>query len=348
MTRKEPLPGTPKGSQPSGRAGPADGSAGTCRPRRVVVVGGANVDIGGRASGKLIAGDSNPGRVRVSPGGVGRNIAHDLALLGVGTSLLTALGEDAGARWMVDTCTQAGIDLSHALHVRGAVTSTYLFIADAAGEMALALSEMEVCRHITPEYLAAQAEVLDGADAIVLDTNLPAESILWLAGHCKAPLFADPVSAVKADKLRPALGRLHTLKPNRLEAERLTGIPVRDDAGLNAAADALLAAGLRRVFITLGGEGVLAADQQGRCHLPCLPARAVSATGCGDAFMAALVWAQLRGLGRDAAARAGLTAAAIAMEGEGSINPLLSEEEIIARLRSSSTGGKQYATQPVS
>ena len=48
-----------------------------------VVVGGVNVDIGGRSHAKLVAADSNPGKVSVSLGGVGRNIAHNMALMGV-------------------------------------------------------------------------------------------------------------------------------------------------------------------------------------------------------------------------------------------------------------------------
>ena len=48
----------------------------------IVVVGGANMDISGRPDAPLVAQDSNPGKVRLSPGGVARNIAHNLALLG--------------------------------------------------------------------------------------------------------------------------------------------------------------------------------------------------------------------------------------------------------------------------
>lgn len=97
------------------------------------------------------------------------------------------------------------------------------------------------------------------------------------------PIFADPVSTAKAVKLQPVLGRLHTLKPNRIEAELLSGVAITDEASLRAAADALLATGLHRVFISLGGDGVFAADRSGeRVHLPVLPAEMVNTTGCGD------------------------------------------------------------------
>ncbi|MFR0788393.1 MAG: PfkB family carbohydrate kinase [Vescimonas sp.] len=59
------------------------------------------------------------------------------------------------------------------------------------------------------------------------------------------------------------LGKLHTLKPNRLEAELLSGVPITDTDSLHRAAQTLLETGLHRVFISLGADGVYAADQSG-------------------------------------------------------------------------------------
>lgn len=355
--RERPSPGymcgdtlaSPQGMEaPSGQVPPApvrsQGLAGTGQggaragTRPVVVVGGANMDIGGISAAPLVPADSNPGTVHISLGGVGRNIAHDLALLGVQTHLLTALGEDAAAHTLRASCAELGIDASHALHVAGGTTSVYLFIANERGEMALALSDMEIYRYLTPAYMARQASLLRRAGAVVVDTNIPAETIAWLAENCQAPLFADPVSTAKAEKLRPVLGRLHTLKPNRIEAELLSGVRITDAASLHRAADALLATGLQRVFISLGADGVLAADATHRYRLPCAPGNQVDSTGCGDAFMAALVWAHMQGQGLLAAAQAGLVAAAVALESDATISPALSQTELIARAAAFAAG----------
>lgn len=313
-----------------------------------VVVGGTNIDLGGVAAAPLVFGDSNPGTVRSSPGGVGRNIAHNLALLGVDTRLVTVLGDDAWACQIEASCRALGIDLSAALRCAGQPSPTYLYIADAGGEMALALSDMALCRRLTPQHLAAHEALLQNAGAVVVDANIPAESIAWLAGHIRAPLFADPVSAAKAGKLRPVLGRLHTLKPNRLEAQCLTGITITDRASLFAAADALLATGLRQVYISLGGHGVLAAAGTARWLLPCIAGRRVSTTGCGDAFMAALVRAQLDGAAPDAAARLGLAAASVAMESGATVNPALDERTVCARAGLAPEMEDCNATEPLS
>lgn len=296
-----------------------------------VVVGGVNMDIGGRSHKALVPADSNPGQVRMSLGGVGRNIAHNLALLGVDVRLLTAFGDDMNAQRIAASCGELGIDISQCLTVSGAATSTYLFIADEQGDMALAVSDMEIYDHVTPAFLAGRARLLQNAQVIVVDTNIPPESIAWLAENVKLPIFADPVSTAKAEKLRPVLGRLHTLKPNRLEAELLSGVSITDQKSLDRAVDALLDTGLRRVFVSLGGDGVYAADHQQRLHLPCCPGRMVNTTGCGDAAMAAITWAYLEGTGLEGTARAAMAAGAIAMESGETINPDMSARSLKAR-----------------
>ncbi len=298
----------------------------------VTVVGGVNVDIGGRPSAALVARDSNPGAVSSSLGGVGRNIAHNMALLGLDVRLLTAFGDDLNAQKVAASCGELGIDISQSPVIPGGRTSTYLFINDEEGDMALAVSDMEIYQHLTPQALAQRHKLLDGSQVVVLDTNIPEESIAWLAENCTAPLFADPVSTAKAVKLKPVLGKLHTLKPNRLEAELLSGVPITDGESLNRAADALLETGLHRVFISLGAGGVFAADRGGRVQLPCLPAELVNATGCGDAFMAAITWAYLQGTGLEDTLRAGLAASAIAMESAETINPVMSEANLCDRI----------------
>ena len=115
-----------------------------------VVVGGVNVDIGGRSFAPLVAADSNPGIVSISLGGVGRNIAHNLALLGADVHLLSAYGDDVNGERVAASCSELGIDLSHALRVAGGTTSTYLYLTDEHGEMALAVSDMEICKKNHP------------------------------------------------------------------------------------------------------------------------------------------------------------------------------------------------------
>ena len=298
----------------------------------VLVIGGVNLDICGQSAAPLRTGDSNPGRVYTGLGGVGRNIAHNMRLLGLRVKMVTAFGDDSFAQRITASCQALGIDVSRALRVPGAATSTYLFITDPNGDMALAVSDMSIYDRLTPGVLAERKSLADNARAVVIDTNLPEESITWLCENTEVPIFADPVSTVKAEKLRPVLGRIHTLKPNRLEAELLSGVEIRDEAGLNAAADALLERGVKRVFITLGKDGTLAADKKERCRIRAPRGTVVNTTGCGDAYTAGLVWAYLQGLDLRGSALAGQAAAAAAMESRETINSALSESLLRERM----------------
>ena len=299
-------------------------------PSFAAVVGGVNIDLCGKPFVPLVPRDSNPGAVRASLGGVGRNIAHNMALLGLKVDLLTALGKDANAQLMESSCARLGISLDHALRVEGGATSTYLVITDHLGEMELAVSDMAIYDHLTPDYIADNLDVLNGAALVVADTNIPAETLAFLARTCTAPLFVDPVSTAKAVKLRPILGKLHTLKANRLEAALLSGVDITDDESLERAARALLNTGMKRVFLSLGPEGVLCAQGDELVRLPPIPGEMKNATGCGDAFVAALAWSFLEGLDLEQTARAGLAAAAIALAGEETINPAMSVESVKA------------------
>ena len=297
-----------------------------------MVVGGVNVDVCGRSLAPLVAADSNPGTVSTSLGGVGRNIAHNLRLMGVDVRMLTAYGDDLNGERVAASCSELGIDLSHALRISGGTTSTYLYLTDERGEMALAVSDMEICKKITPAYLAANLSLLQNAQVVVADANIPAESLRYLAENCTAPLFVDPVSTAKSEKLRPILPRIHTLKPNRLEAELLSGVKIQTPADVEKAADALTELGVHRMFLSLGADGVYAAMGDQKRRLPNLPGRMVNTTGCGDAFMAALVWAYLEGMDLETTAKAGLAAGAITMESTETIHPNMSAEALKARM----------------
>ncbi len=299
----------------------------------IAVAGGVNVDIGAQSFQKLRTKDSNPGSVRMSLGGVGRNIAHDLRLLGAEVELLTAMGADGHARALRESCKWLGIGLSNALRVEDAMTSTYVYISDENGDMALAVSDMAICEKLTPRYFEEKLNVLNSAALVVADTNLPAESLLFLAERLTVPLFIDPVSVSKAEKLLPILPHIHTLKPNGMEAELLSGVPVVDRNSARRAARKLIDLGVTQVFVSLGKEGFLGAAEDETVWEPAPEAKLVSTTGAGDALMAAIAWSWLRGENLSRTAALGAAAAAITIEHEDAINPALSGEAVLARAK---------------
>ncbi len=290
---------------------------------RVAVIGGVNMDIGGSPLVKLVMRDSNPGIITARPGGVGRNIAHDLRLLGVEVSLVAAVGGDVYGQGILDSCAALGIDMSLARFLPEKRSSTYLYVTDETGDMEIGIADMEITSCITPDYVAAHLDKLNALDAVVLDANLDAETLEFAARNITAPIIADPVSTAKAVRLLPVLDRLWAIKPNIYEAEKLTG-----EKDPEKAAAALIASGVKRVFISLGEEGMLAADGNTCLRMPREFVTVVNTTGAGDAATAAIVWAGLQGRDVVGCARAAVKAGAITASVEDANNPELSADKL--------------------
>ncbi len=297
----------------------------------IAVVGAVNIDIGGHSYKPLIDKDSNPGKVSYSFGGVGRNIAHNMCLLGGNVKFITAMGDDVYANQIKVHCEKIGLDISNSIVVPNETTSTYLFISGPDGDMALAISDMNISKHITPDFLKERLDVLNGAAAVVFDTNLTDEAISFIAENVTAPLFVDPVSVSKAYKIKPVLKYLTAFKPNTIEAEFISGIKITDNKSMEKAAAAIYEAGVKNVYITLGDKGIYYKGVEGEFYMPATKANVVNTTGAGDAFCAAIVWAFVEGFDAKTAALYGSAASAMAIETKETINHNLSFESVKAR-----------------
>ena len=270
---------------------------------RVLCIGGMNMDILGQADSAFAPGDSLPGIISMRPGGVARNIAAQLANLGAQVELLCPLGNDQAADSLRASCHQLGIGLNLAIPAPFPSPS-YLAIHDESGDMVAAINDMRAMDALRPQALLGRLAAAGAFDACVLDANLSADSLLFLASHLQMPLIADPVSAVKCRRLLPIMGSLAAFKPNLMEARAMSG-----QDSMERAAQALLATGLPSIFISLGKDGLYYADAVQAGHLDALPIPRVSLTGAGDAMTAGLTLGLAQGLDTVEIARLGLQSA---------------------------------------
>ncbi|MFC3533712.1 PfkB family carbohydrate kinase [Vogesella facilis] len=263
----------------------------------VLLIGGANMDICGSTAQVLQRGDSTPGHIRCSPGGVARNIAENLARLGNDARLLTVVGDDLYGRTLLEATHKAGVDVRDAWLLPDEATSTYLSLHGPDGDMAVAVNDMDILQRLGPERLADKLERLRHAAALVIDCNLPEDSLQWIFAHRGTqPVFADTVSAHKCQRLRPWLAHIHTLKPNRLEAEALSGLPLANSDDAWRVADWFHAQGVQQLVLSQGEGGVCWSRSDGtRGQLAAAQVAVVNATGAGDALMAGIVHGQLQG-----------------------------------------------------
>jgi pseudouridine kinase len=293
----------------------------------VTVIGGANIDIHGKSQRALLAEDSNPGSVHISAGGVARNIAENLARLGVDCRLISAVGKDHHGQMLLRLSREAGIDMQHVLVTASAPTSTYLSVLDHTGKMQVAIADMNIIDQLNVEFLKPQQAMLSQSALIIVDTNLDTDSIAWLTkSFATTPIFADTVSATKALRLKPHLRFIHTLKTGTLEVEALTGLRARTRKQLNNVADQLHDDGVERVFITRGEHGVFYSSHDGRGtqSLNRDDREIDNVGGAGDAFLAGLAYSWMEDWSIDQTVQFALAAADITLSHAATNNPSLS------------------------
>lgn len=295
----------------------------------VTVIGAANIDIHGFTEEKLILGDSNPGTVKVCLGGVGRNISENLTKLEIDTKLITALGGDANSKKLIDECKLQGIDMDNILVIQDMSASIYLAIIDDNGDMGLALSDMSVLERITPEFIRSKSHIISNSKIIVLDTGLPTEVIEYILMNFKdSKIFLDPVSIKKARKVMDTIGKFHTIKLNKLEAEYLSNIKIKNEDDLDETSRYFMDKGVKRVFITLGKKGVFYREGDYKNLLPSPAINVVNATGAGDAFMAGVVYCSLLGKDIDYTAKFSTSASLLALSHQDTVSPNMNIEKV--------------------
>ena len=294
-----------------------------------LVIGGANIDILGAPGAALVKNDSNPGKVKTSLGGVGRNIAENLCNLNVNTRFISAVGNDEGGKRILEEGSRTGLDMSGVSVFNGESTSTYLSILDQKGDMYIAISDMDIMRKIDAEYLKKQSELIKGAAVVVFDTNLDEDVIKYLlTGYEDVKFFADTVSTAKTVKLKTNLEYLNCIKPNKKEAEILTGLTIENDADFFRALQVLIDKGIERVFITAGSEGVYYGDSQQSGHFRMAADDIINANGAGDMFMAAVVYCYINDYPVDYTARFASCASIMSMRSINTINSDLNVKKI--------------------
>jgi pseudouridine kinase len=189
----------------------------------VAVVGAANMDILVHTSMGLARSDSNPGHILCAPGGVGRNVAENLARLGFATQLFSVVGDDVFGQSLLAATQQAGVNVSGVSVHPGRSSASYLAWHGADGDMLAAVNDMGLLETLTPGVLQARAAELSCAQWMVVDCNLTSAAMDWLLQSSGVPVFVDAVSVVKCEKVRPWLSRVHLLKVNQREASVLSG-----------------------------------------------------------------------------------------------------------------------------
>jgi len=304
----------------------------------VVVIGGANVDVKARSAERVRQGTSNPGHGSMTPGGVGRNVAENLARLGTRTFLVAAVGRDAAGESLLDQTGAAGVRLEY-VHRTDLPTGTYVALLDCDGELVSAVADMAATCELGPAEVNRARDVIATAGLVVLDGNLSPGTLdhaIDVAHSSGVRTILEPVSVPKATLLAAHIVAdrpLYAVTPNRDELAALTGLAVRSDRQMRLAADTLHRKGVRYVWIRLGERGSLLSSASGGTSLiPAPPTTVEDVTGAGDAMLAAFCHVLLGGSDPLDAARYGHAAAALTIASPHTVRPDLTPRLIDAVL----------------
>ena len=295
----------------------------------VSVIGGLNIDLQGSSVNPLVFNDSNPGEIVMSAGGVGRNIAENISKLNINSKILSYVGNDALGDFVVNKSSLSGVDTSFIKKHSHLPTSQYLSVLDDNNDMLVSISDMRIIEEMTIQDINKWNLTIEQSSAIVVDTNIPIPVIEYLTNkYSNIPLFLDPVSFAKTSKILKLIGRFHTVKPNRLETELISGVKITDNESMLKAAKIIFDMGCKQIFITLGEDGVFYYDGENFGQYLHKGVNVISANGAGDAFTAGVVYGFLKLNGIKETAEFASAAAVIALRSANTISDDLSEERV--------------------
>jgi pseudouridine kinase len=290
----------------------------------VLVFGASVVDIFGICNKGIEyrVKDSNPGKVRMEFGGVSRNIAENMARIGLNTKFISILGDDEKGRAMLDHSELIGYDMGDSLILEGGRTPSYLAILDQFGEMVSAVVDMESISAMNTEFIDSKAHLIEGAEFTFLDADDPENLEYILKKFCgKTKFILDPVSSEKSSKIKDLIKYFHTIKPNKNEAEVLAGFPINTDEDLERAGKYFIDLGVEKVFISLDAEGVFYTDGVNWGRIKALDVTVKNVTGAGDSFVAGLGFGYIHGMSIEELVKFAMSMSIITISYEGTIHP---------------------------
>jgi len=255
------------------------------RPR-IAVVGSANVDLTTFTNqfpkpGETIFGQ----KFDLGFGGKGANQAVAARLCGAEVFMVARVGSDLFGPATIENFRKLGIDPTHVKQVEGLSSGVAPIFVEPNGQNRI-LVVKGANDALKPADVDAAAETLKSVDCIVLQFEIPVETVYYtiqFAHKNGIRCILNPAPAQPVDMA--ALQNLDYFVPNETEAEAIAGFPVKDIDDAKKVAAKLLSGGIRSVLITLGANGSLLAGSDGSEHVQAFPVKAIDSTGAGDAFI---------------------------------------------------------------
>jgi ribokinase len=295
----------------------------------IVVVGSLNMDLVVKvehmpAPGETIAG----GDLHTIPGGKGGNQAAAAARLGAKVAMIGKVGQDAFGPRLLTALNEAGVDTASVKIEADTATGTAVIIVNEKGENSIVISPGANGK-VSPADIDQLENVLAGAKIILLQHEIPLATVhhvIEMAARHHVTVILNPAPAESVPQA--IYSKIDYFIPNETESRILTGIEVTDLASAEKAAHKFMEFGAKNVIITLGEKGALLVTPNGSTHVPSRKVKVVDTTAAGDAFIAGLANALVKGLPQVEAVRYACCAGALTVTRFGAQTSLPSEAEV--------------------
>lgn len=308
-----------------------------------LVLGVSVFDIFGFTHNNYRCNDSNPGRVRTSFGGVARNIAENMARVGVNTKFISILGDDETGKRIIEHSRVMKYDMEDSLIVEGHGTPTYMAILNEKGELESAVVDMKIADMFTKEFIDSKADIIRNSEYMFLDSDMPEilEYILKnFEGQTK--FIFDPVSACKAKNIKHLIKHFHTIKPNRYEAEILCGFEINSQEDLRRAGKHFIDLGIKNVFISLDEDGIYYNNGNEEGKIKANNVEVINVTGAGDSFVAGIGYSYINGLSLTDTVKYAQAMSVITISHEDTIHPNMNDEFVKENINKISWTEEKY------
>ncbi|MBU1094489.1 MAG: carbohydrate kinase family protein [Firmicutes bacterium] len=295
--------------------------------KKIVVIGGTNHDIFAYTYQQAKMNDSNPGYLKDSFGGVGRNIAENLARLDLSPTFITAIGKDIVGQDIIDSGSKLGI---HFDVIEVETTPTYVAVVDQNKDMLVAVAAMDELEQMTVDQIKGKIDFVNQADLLILDTNFNQTVLSYIFNEVKIPICVDAISTHKAQKIVHFYSQMKMLKLNLFEAKTLSGLDCQTKEDIEKIGFYFCNQGVGEIYITLGDQGAYRFDGKSHQFISGRKISIVNTTGAGDAFFAGVIYAFEHQMD---ALSCGMAAALITLQDSKAVSSNLNQEQLLKTIK---------------
>lgn len=301
--------------------------------KRITVIGSSNVDLIMKVPRLPSAGETVTGGEYIQVfGGKGANTATAAARAGGQVTFICCLGKDHFGKQMVENFQADQMDTSGIQFMDDQPCGTALVMIGANGENCISVAA-GANGALSIEMVKSLEDLISESCLVLLQMEIPVTTnveVLRLAEKHGTPVLLNYAPVL--EELIELDRKISFLVVNEVEAAALSGVPINSQPEASMVAEALRRRGPQNVIITLGGDGAIAATDQGMVHVQAFDVNPVDTTAAGDTFCGSLGAAIVEGLPLPEAMRQASAASAICVTHIGAQPSIPRRNEINAFL----------------